>query len=564
MFVSGLNLNNIGINQPESLLESGESLSILSRAYQSARVREAGAIRSMQGQVQSLQDELDAFEKVSRTARLVRRGSAGTPAELRSSAVLGLSAEERVSTLTSSEDINTDATSFSPENPSWLGTAVSKFSTAAVSVSGPYLGGTTDTLTFEVTRTGRVGGAKAFGLDIYDSSGALIDAVGWGERDPPGTAVTSPVTGLTITLGSGRVRRRDTFEVAVASGLDLQPDATELLETATSFGARTSFSSGSFTVNGETISVDVTTDSLQDVLDAINTSGADVTATLSEDRVTLTANTPGRTISVGSDTTGLLAALKLDAANATPGSVDDTADPMAVVDAFSTVSAGSFTINGETISVDPSTDSLDDILAAINAAGVGARARLSGDTVQIVAEEGTSLTVGGDSSGFLSAIGIEEGTVAASERAGGRRGSRQAARVLAKAFVDLAEAINAIFGEDPELGDTATVDRIGMQSKIRTSITTTFSERGMSSEDNILKIAFNLDDEKKSALTIRRADQKRMEKAMVDKPRDVERLLFGSNQRPGLISAMKGAAEAASEGLKSALQDMGGSVSRYA
>ena len=564
MFVSGLNLSNIGINQPERLLEGGESLSILSRAYQSAQVRQSSALRSMQGKVQSLQEELDAFEKVSRTARLVRGGSASPPAELRSTAPLGLSTEDRVSTLSSADDINTDSTTVSPANPGWLGTAVSKHSTAAVTVSGTYLGGTTDTLTFEVTRSGRVGGAKAFGLDIYDSSGALIDSVGWGERDPPGTEATSTVTGLTLTLGSGRVRRRDTFEVAVASGLDLKPDATEILGTATSLGMHTTISSGSFTVNGTSISVDASTDSLQDVLDAISASGAGVTAALSDEQVTLTADSPGETITVGADSTGLLAALKLDSANATPGSVDDTTDPMAGVDAFSGVSAGHFTINGETISVDPAIDALADVLDAINAAGVGAQARLSGDTVQIVAEDGVSLTVGGDSSGFLSAIGIAEGTVAASEGSGGRRGSRQAARVLAKAFVDLAAAINTIFAEDADLGDSTTVDRIGMQSKIRASITTTLSERGMDPENNILKIAFNLSDDKSPALTMRRSDQKRLAKAMVDKPREVERLLFGSNQRPGLISAMHNAAEAAQEGLQDSLKEMGGGFSRYA
>ena len=94
MFVSGLNLSNIGINQPERLLEGGESLSILSRAYQSAQVRQSSALRSMQGKVQSLQEELDAFEKVSRTARLVRGGSASPPAELRSTAPLGLSGQQ--------------------------------------------------------------------------------------------------------------------------------------------------------------------------------------------------------------------------------------------------------------------------------------------------------------------------------------------------------------------------------------------------------------------------------------------------------------------------------------
>lgn len=95
------------------------------------------------------------------------------------------------------------------------------------------------------------------------------------------------------------------------------------------------------------------------------------------------------------------------------GAEVDTTVPLAETNLRTAVTAGRFSINGVAIDVDPASDSLDDVVARINAAGAGVsasvvqvdgRARLSisaeapGDSVQ--------LGSAGDTSNFLGATGL--------------------------------------------------------------------------------------------------------------------------------------------------------------
>ena len=76
---------------------------------------------------------------------------------------------------------------------------------------------------------------------------------------------------------------------------------------------------GNFNINGVNIAIDVdvdppghVSDTLYQVLGKINSSGAGVTATYAEDRITLTANTKGaKEIVLGDDTSGFLAVMKV-------------------------------------------------------------------------------------------------------------------------------------------------------------------------------------------------------------------------------------------------------------
>lgn len=83
-----------------------------------------------------------------------------------------------------------------------------------------------------------------------------------------------------------------------------------------------SAASGSFAINGKSISWDSVTDSLSDVLSRINSAGADVVASYSQvdDKVILTSRNTGSAAIAFSDTSGnLLAALGLDAAQQARG-----------------------------------------------------------------------------------------------------------------------------------------------------------------------------------------------------------------------------------------------------
>lgn len=568
MSIAGANFSNIGIKDPNALLESSASLAVLQRSFHSAAVRQSGALRTMSNQVQDLTDELRAFEKIARTSRLVRSGG-GSVAASASGAALSLSTTGSASTLQSSEVINTQTAGYSTTTPAWTdtmrtGSAVNGTSTAQVTISGNYTGDSSTTLTFESLRVATVGGgSQNIGIRIYDGN-TVLDTLTWTPSDPAGTEMTSAATGLTLSFDSGGVRRRDTFTVDVEVGVEQDVDPDAVLDAA-GFEPGTTLAAGSFEINGETITVDPVTDTLNDVLDEINASGAGVTATFADDMVSIVSNTDGEDpISISGDTTGLIAALKLDPGAATAGTQDDRVAAMDSVDAFSGVSSGSFTVNGQSISVDPSSDSLTDILDAINDADAGALASLSNGVIKIRGVDGASVTLGGDTSGFLAAAGLDEGTYEPTEGSGSRRGSRQAARRIASAFVDLADKINAIFAPNEELDAAARVNRISMQSKIRASITSTLADRDMSATDNILDVTFNTEDDGEAMLTLRRADVKKLEKALIDNPRDASRLLFGSHQKNGLLSALAEGAEAAQDELREAMDGLGSVLHTYA
>jgi len=548
---------NVGIRNTDSLLESRTTLAIAKRSFQSAAVRQGSAIRTMRSQLTELRSELESFDKLSRTARLVRGGGRAVPAKISGSVSLSLDGDTS-SSLSSSAELNTSSTSFSPSSPAWGS------SSAPVTLSGEYTGDTTDTLTVEAYRGGRVGGANAIGFNIYGSDGTLLDSVEWASRDPAGTTLTSAGTGLTFSLGAGRINHLDTFEVDVQAGLTIDADATSTLDAASPDFDGASFSAGSFLVNGTTISVDPAADSLQDVLDRITASGAGVSAQLSGDTVTLTADAfgPGA-ISVGSDTTGLLAALKLDTGIAVDGVDNEREAAMSGVDDFSGVSAGSFTVNGTTISVDPASDSIDDVLDAINASGASVSAQYSDGSVRLVGLSGASVSLSGDTSGWLSSVGLAEGTADPTEGRGSR-GSRQAARRLSEAFVDLAEKINALFGPDDELDGAAKVDRITVQSRIRAAIKGVFLDRDQTAKDNELGLTFNFDDEDEAVLTLRRSDVKKLATSMMREPRGVDRVLFGSNQQPGLVQVLDEAIGEADADLAEALGNLGSSLNTTA
>lgn len=562
--ISGVNLSNVGINQPESLLQSTSTLAILSRNFQTAQVEQSGALRTMKQQVSSFQDELKAFQKLSQSSRLSRTVGF-EEAAVSGTTVFAFSTTEAFSTLVSTEEINTDTSSFSPTNPPWLGTSSSGASTANVTVSGLYAGPTSDTLTVEVARNVTVGGGGVAELEIYDGTGALIDTVSWSPGAPPGTIVTSAVTGLEFSLDIGDLYRQDTFELVVEAGTNQEPVLTDVLGSTTSLGSGVTISTGSFTVNGEVISVDASVDTLQDVLDAISASSAGVVATYADEGVTLTADTPGADpIVVADDTTGLLAALKLDGATSTEGSADEPNTAMADVDDLSGISAGSFTINGETITIDPTTDSISDVLSAINASSADVVATLSDGAVSLTGVDDASIVLASDTTGFLSTVGLSEGTTEATGGTVSQRGSRQAARKISKAFIGFAEKLNEIFARNDELDEHTRVDRIGMQSKIRGTITAVLDDRDMALDDNILDVTFVLSDEDTTALTLRRADIRRMEKSMISNPKEVDRLLFGSANTEGLIDQLVTATEDALTDLDQALKDMGNIFNSYA
>lgn len=178
-------------------------------------------------------------------------------------------------------------------------------------------------------------------------------------------------------------------------------DAGVALQSA---GFGTAPTSGTFTINGVSISVDVTTDTLNDVIARINASGAGVTASLSGNKLTVTADdgiTPV-TLGSGADTSNFLSVTKLLASP--EGTSRTSTGNLGVVQLTQPLnnarlatplgsSTGTFRINGVTFTFDAAQDSLSDVLGRINTstAGVTASYDAATDTV-ILAHKATGST----------------------------------------------------------------------------------------------------------------------------------------------------------------------------
>jgi flagellar hook-associated protein 2 len=168
---------------------------------------------------------------------------------------------------------------------------------------------------------------------------------------------------------------------------------------------------GYFEINGTRINVDVSEDTLMEVLSKINASGAGVSAVWDDgnDKIRLlNKSVGGKGIEFGADTSGFFAAMNINTAAPTASGRDAAVNrELDQVAALSPVTDGYFNINGITFSVDTATDSLQDILNRINDSGAGVSAYYSSDLDKVVLtanETGKEVTFGNDTSNFLATI----------------------------------------------------------------------------------------------------------------------------------------------------------------
>lgn len=244
-------------------------------------------------------------------------------------------------------------------------------------------------------------------------------------------AVRASINGPNPTQGSFQVETLQLASATIARssgqlGAFINPNAS-----LASAGLGTPVTEGSFSINGVSINVDPNADSLNDVLNAINASGAGVVATYSAttDTVVIENDTPGDTsfINFGAsgDTSNLLSALGVqNATQSTSGSgatvVQSTRNLGAINPSFNlnatnfaggSVTAGSFAINGVSINVNPANDSLSDVLQRINSSDAGVTASYDEltDSVRIVSDKLGSRTIKftPGSSNFLSVTNLD-------------------------------------------------------------------------------------------------------------------------------------------------------------
>ncbi len=251
------------------------------------------------------------------------------------------------------------------------------------------------------------------------------------------TAMTAEVSSPNPVTGSFEI---DVTQLATATsaesggvlGAAIDPNAV-----LDSSGITTDVSAGTFTINGVALTVDPATQSLNNVLATINASAAGVTATYdgASDTVTLENTTPGDTsvINFGAsgDDSNFLNVLSVTNATQSTGAGGSTevtsTRHLGAIDASElltntsfangAVTSESFTINGISVSVDPTSDSLSDIIARINDsdADVTASYDSSSDTIRIVSDTLGSRTVNfgtGGTNNFLSVTNLTDLTAA--------------------------------------------------------------------------------------------------------------------------------------------------------
>ncbi len=246
------------------------------------------------------------------------------------------------------------------------------------------------------------------------------------------SVLTSEVIGSGATSGSFEIDVTQLASATIATSDSFVGKLANSSATLDSAGFSTTPTSGFFTINGVQITVDVTSDTIQDVVDRITASSAGVTATFNsgDETITLT-NTDGSSADIinlgsGDDTGNFLEIANLTGAtqSGTPTTLTSTTN-LGVVDPSDTlstvnfsggsVSAGNFFINGIEITVgDPSTTTLNDVISAINnsEAGVSASFDTATNTVRVVSDTlgSRSINFTDGSSGFLAAVNLDTAT----------------------------------------------------------------------------------------------------------------------------------------------------------
>ncbi|HPC18267.1 MAG TPA: flagellar filament capping protein FliD [Candidatus Hydrogenedentes bacterium] len=242
--------------------------------------------------------------------------------------------------------------------------------------------------------------------------------------------LTASISGPNPVVGSYAVNVTQMASATVATGSSAMGQAINPGAVLSSSGMTTAVTAGTFTINGVSITVDPATQTLNQVLTAINASGAGVTASYNAltDKITFENSTPGNTaiINFGADddTSNFLSAIHVtEATQSTSGggsTVATSTRNLGAIDsakllnqvsfANGAITAGTFKINGVTISVDPAADTMLDVVQRINDSGAQVSASYDGttDSLRFVAKTLGSRTISftAGTSNFLSVTNL--------------------------------------------------------------------------------------------------------------------------------------------------------------
>jgi hypothetical protein len=457
-----------------------------------------------------------------------------------------------------------DPTSYTPTDPSWSGTNTSD---ALVTLDGIYNGSNgTQTLTFEVTSEG-VHGTNDIRLQVQDENLNPVENIFIDSSDPIDQQYTLS-NGIIFSLGAGSLSDGDTFTLDVYDAVGSVVDPAKPMD-----GTRTdnpiieygyNIVDGSFDINGATIAVN-TSDTINDVLDRITQSGADVSASYdaANEKIILTSKTPGtENITLSNDTSGFLAAMKLDGASQVTGLSNDADKVMSSFAQLSSVTSGDITINETNISIDVSSDSLNDVIARINASAAGVTASLSSNSQMFTITSNSaiqSMVLDSGTTGFFPALNVADGTYSPTLAQNNMMEQKQImpksrATRIADAIEDFAHAFNAIFDDSKIVAeeDSSLEDFLEeLRNDLKTAVQEGFGST-MTDVDSGFGIAFDFGTAANRVFDFSLLDKFHLVKKLTKEGNEVNELFFGLDRKDddGLIEKILDSLETHEDFLK--------------
>ena len=348
-------------------------------------------------------------------------GLAPTSQERRSQLALGLGQSnlDRASVLSARAPINVATTSYQK-----VALAFGS-STSVAQVSGTYRGtgaaSAASALTVSLDSSAVMGGTdSAISFHVSDQNGTTLFAYAGTAKAGQAISLGNEI-GLALTFGQGSLVAGQSGRTGVSRVLPTKVDENARFNES-DLNARPRFESGlsvvpgSFSINGTTIAVKAD-DSIARVLQRVTEEMPDIVATYKDQTITLTTRDSTRqAIVLSDDTSGFLEATKLLGAQTKLGYLSAQNERLADSARFAAVGAGSFRLGNTTLAVDPQSDTLAGLLARMTAVGLGTgpnrgiSAYYNDQNDAVVVRGGDeSTTLGDDTSGFLSALGLSSG-----------------------------------------------------------------------------------------------------------------------------------------------------------
>ncbi len=317
---------------------------------------------------------------------------------------------------------------------------------------------------------------------------------------------------------------------------------------------------GSFTLNGENISV-ATTDTINDVLQRINSSDAGVSAVFNAltESIDLLQNTPGSQppIDLTADTSNFLQATKLDDINVVPGIDPESIQAMDNVTAFSGTTSGDILINGQAISIDTSTDSLSSVLDKINESSAGVLATFDPASQRVTIEASDSestLELDSNGTNFFAAIDMTEGRVDPEVAASG---------ISRRRSYEIADAVTAVFdGLNRVPGDSTFISKAKYVGELRSPLDKVV--RAAFGDGDLLGLSFDRSAGARARGDLLEVDRRDFTANIQRRGSLVREFLAGSDDEAGLVQNLLTAAGKALATVNQALGMSGTFIDTYA